>query len=879
MTVAKSTNATREHLQKGRLRTGVGVAALMGATTLSAPALAQQAEPAEAESGSPVETVETGQRRLKQVVVQATRRTGVTVQDVPVAVTAFDGDLLEDQGFNDVGDLEQAAPTVQITQTESAASGTSISIRGIGTGSNNPGFEAAVGVLIDGVFRTRTGIALSELPELESVEVLRGPQGTLFGRNTSAGVVSVTTAGPDLDEAGGFLKAGAGNYGAGEVELSLNRPLGDNWAARLDAKYRDRDGYIDDANADRSFNSIERTFLRGQLLYEDADTTARFIFDAADTDESCCSAVILEPGPIGAAVNAGAAAAGNIGIVDADPRAQRNAISPNRRYDEAVSEWGVSAQVDQELSFGNLTSITAYRDWEAVRDQDVDFTGIDRSYREDYTVGDTVFTQELRLQDEIGALDWLVGAFYMHETLDLKETIRVGTQGDLFTDLVTIGATQATPGGPFQFFGTQPFGFNPDGSTFGVAPILGVVTNPETGAPVIDPETGTPIPIFVPPTPAGAGQNDDLYEVETEALALFTHNEITVSPAGTLTVGLRYNHETKDIAEDLNAVLPACDFLQANPAALAELNAAGAGALAGLLCNPAVNTEFNGTYSDDRTEEEVTGTVKYAHAFTDDILGYVSYSRGFKAGGYNLDRAAFDAVLFGGDGAQVSDQAFESEIVDAYELGWKSAFLNGGLTINGALFFQDVSGFQENIFTGINFRTVNSDVESYGLELDVGATPMDGLVIQGGIAYTKAERQDDNLVPDGTGGLDVVAEGGEQLSNVPEYVLTGSATYTLAVSSQFDLELHGNVRWNSEAYLSSIPGLREATKNDAYALAGARVSLIDRDGRFEVSAFADNLFDEDSYNLSAFEPPELSGTIAVYPGQPRFYGAEVKFNF
>ena len=845
------------------LTVGAGATALM--TAFSAPAFAQDASTEE------VSTADTTERRLTSVVVEATRRQGVTVQDVPVAVTALDSQLLEEAGFQNVGDLEQLAPTVQITQTESAASGTNFSIRGIGTGSNNPGFEPAVGTIIDGVFRTRTGVALSDLPELSGVEVLRGPQGTLFGRNTSAGVLSINTAGPQFDGSGS-ISVGVGNFDALDVNYTGNHAFDDNWAGRIDARFRERDGYIEDVNSDRDFNSINRHFVRGQLAYEGDRTQARFIVDFAETDESCCVGVNLIQGPLAAAVNQGAAAAGLIGIADVPATERQIAASPNRSFDEAVEEVGFSAQVDHAFDFGNFTSITAYRDWEATRDQDVDFSGIDRAFREDYLLSDETFTQEFRLQNEWGNIDWLVGAFYLNQQVDLTETIRFGTQADLYTDLVAAGAAGA------QFFGTLPFGFAPDGSIVGVAPILGVVRDPTTGAPVINPATGTPIPIFVPATPEGAGQNNDEYAVETEAFALFTHNEITLSDPLTLTVGLRYNHETKDINESLNSIAPGCDFFAANPQALQGLAQAGAIALAGLVCNPAINTEGNGTFSGDRTDEEVTGTVKLSYEFTPDILTYASYSRGFKSGGYNLAREAFDYALFGGDGPDVEDQEFDAETVDAFELGWKSVWLDGNLTFNGALFYQDVKDFQENFFTGINFRTFNADVENYGLELDVGATPIDGLFLQGGFAWTKAERTEDIAVPDGTGGIDVIAQQGVQLSNVPEFVVTGAATYTMTLSDAFDLNLHGNFRWNDEAFLTPAPEIIEATKNDAYALLGARVTLVNSDFGYEVSIFGENLTDEE-YNLSVFPVPEQTGNVNAYPGLPRFYGAEVKFRW
>jgi outer membrane receptor protein involved in Fe transport len=133
-----------------------------------------------------------------EIVVTATGR-AAALQDVPVAVTAVDADTLENTGANDLRDVTQVAPSLQMGTGQSNSSGTIARIRGIGTGSDNPGFEAAVGIFVDGVYRARAGAALADLPDLERVEVLRGPQGTLFGRNTSAGAISVITAGPEFD--------------------------------------------------------------------------------------------------------------------------------------------------------------------------------------------------------------------------------------------------------------------------------------------------------------------------------------------------------------------------------------------------------------------------------------------------------------------------------------------------------------------------------------------------------------------------------------------------------------------------------------------------------------------------------------------------------
>ena len=846
--------SAKAHALKLSLCAGVGLTALMSTSLMSASA--QESEQPET------------QRRLNAVVVEATRREGTTVQDVPVSVTAFDAALLEDTGVARLNDIEQIAPSIQIAQTESAASGTSISIRGIGTGANNPGFEPAVGVLIDGVYRTRTGIALSELPELSSIEVLRGPQGTLFGRNTSAGVVSINTAKPQWDPEA-TLGVSAGNYGMVSAEATVTGPLADNLATRVDLKMRKRDGYIDDVNSGRELNNLDRFLMRGQMLYEHEDASLRIIADYGKTDEECCIGVNLIQGPTAAAVTTAASFAGLKGFANADPDDLKAALSPNREIADDVEEWGISGEYRNRIGTMNLTAITAYRDWRAVRGQDVDFSGIDRAYRDGTEITDKVFTQEVRLQDNWGNLDWLVGGFYMYEELGYSDTIRFGSQANLYTDLVTAGSTANA---------LVPSGFQLTGSLGALAPSLFVAT---PGGPVLRIAPGVPAGLpsyFIPGSFDGAGQNNDDYDVTTNAAALFTHNEYAVTDKLTATVGLRLNYEEKEIDYDINSIAPTCDFLFTadGQSVLQQLAAIGASQLALLACNPAINSEYNGTNSDSFDETNVTGTAKLAYDFTPNFMTYASYSRGFKSGGYNLDRSGFDSVLFGGDGAQPSDLQFDSETVDSYELGWKSSFNSINATLNGAIFFQDVKDFQENFFTGTNFRVLNSDVESYGLELDGSLIPMEGLTLQAGYAYTKAERKTDVVTPLGNGQNQLLASSGTQLALTPEHVVTASGTYLYNVTPNLNALLHINARYNSEHTTSAATaGIAD---NDAYTLIGGRIGLQSADGRWEFSVFGENLTDE-YYNLASFAVPEQTGTIAVYPGIPAMYGAELKVNF
>ena len=464
---------------------------LASAAVLVAPTTAAFAQDGEVTTGSAQETTVTQDQSAteqggavgdeysdNEIIVSATRR-DQAAQDVPLAVSVVGGEQLANAGVVDIRGIQQLAPSLKTTTGQSSATGAVLSIRGIGTAGDNPGFEPAVGVFIDGVFRSRAGVALAELPPIERVEVLRGPQGTLFGRNTSAGALNITTQKPKF-EFGGYVEASYGNLDEIEVKAGLTGPVSEQLALRLDGGYHKRDGYITDVNSGNRINNIDRYFVRGQALFENEDVSFRLIGDYAKTDEVCCGAVNTLSGlQIFPGIDTGAqsglalvatsvirsfagnpALAGSTGRVGipAYSRGSRDmAVSPGRSLTEAVDEWGVSGELNWDFGNATLTSITAYRDWDARRNQDIDFSGLDRAYRENYRTGIKDFTQEIRLQGTAfnDSLDWLVGGFYLNEKLTLNDTIRFGAQADQYVDGVINGLTRsvALPTG-LQLFGT-----------------------------------------------------------------------------------------------------------------------------------------------------------------------------------------------------------------------------------------------------------------------------------------------------------------------------------------------------------------------------------------------------------------------------------------
>ncbi|NIJ18924.1 outer membrane receptor protein involved in Fe transport [Sphingomonas naasensis] len=868
------------------------------------------------------------------IVVTATRR-NETVQEVPIAITAIGAELLQNAAVDNVRDLEQLAPSLQSSTGQSSATGTTIYLRGITTGGDNPGFEPAVGVFIDGVFRARAGVAISELPELERVEVLRGPQGTLFGRNTSAGALSIFTAQPQF-ETQGYVEGMYGNYNAYGVKGAITGPVSKSLALRLDAGYRKRDGYIEDVNSDRAINDIDRWNVRGQALLDTGDITFRLIGDYYQTDEQCCGAVSAVRGALAGAIEGIAAAQGLDGLYFTPgvtrafpvgsttqlnfsdmPLERRMAISPNRDFAERIRDWGFSGELNWDLGDVKLTSITAYRNWRVVRNQDIDFSGIDRAYRDGYRNELTDFTQELRLQGSGfgGKLDWLIGGFYLNESNKLRDVVQIGNDGNRYVDTVFAGQLRAAFGTPLQFFGS----LGPTVPTFGaallnpavpnslpaltavygqLAPLVGCFRAQAGTAPpglcVIPGFPSTPIPglaaLAASPLPGavpGQGNSPDDFRVKTNAFALFTHNIINVTDKLSVTLGARWNHEKKDMTASINNNLGSCTFFNqvraGNAAAVAYANVLKQ--IPGLFnnlfllsCNPAVNTEFNGNYQDDFTDNEITGTAKLAYKISNRLLAYASFDHGYKSGGYNLDQATFDSVLLGGNGAQGSDLRFGAETVDAYEIGFKAS-PSREFTLNVAAFYMNFYNLQSLVFSGNNFVVQNVPKSiSKGIEIESTIRPARDLTFQLGYSYISAKYSDSNDF------LNTPLQGqeGRQFNNQPEHTVVIAGTWTPRLTNALNGLLHVDMRYNSEVNIpSSNPDPandRTTLFNPGYALVNASLGVQSSNGKWRGEVFVENATNQ-YYHITGFAVPEQTGNYAAYPGTPRFYGARVRVGF
>jgi len=919
-----------------------------GLFALSVPAQAQEtdtdqgtAQPTEGATaeGAAVDdqAVEAQPVDSSDIIVTATRR-NEALSDVPLAVSAVTAETLEYSGASDIRQLTQLSPSLLVSSTSSEAGAGVARIRGIGTVGDNPGLESSVAVFIDGVYRSRTGVGLTELGAVDRIEVLRGPQGTLFGRNASAGLISIITAKPRF-QTSVYGQLDIGNYDMRRVELGATGPVSDSVALRLDGVYMKRDGFLHDVISGRDINNRDRWLIRGQALFQpNDDLSIRLVADYAKRDEECCGAPFLpardftaagdQPSTI-AAIERGLGA-----IINDDPFDRDTSITPGRSYRSDVKDYGLSGELVYDFGGAELTSITAYRFNRYVRGQDADFNNLDILYRDDDGSAFNrfkTFTQELRLQGEAlgDRLDWLVGGYYADEKLRVDDNLAYGQDYARYANCLV--ANNFAAFAPTIVNTASPTCFN-TAVAAGLLPFL-----PPSQQPVLSAFARLGVfaaPIFnnsgfsnLATAFAFPGQTingvgiDDTWKQSSRNWALFTHNIFSVTDTIKLTVGARYTRERKKVTADLRDNNVLCTFFSG-------------GALAALKTLPCVSPSVPGgvfTDSDTKTEGKLSGTAVLSWKPVDSLLTYVSFSRGYKAGGFNLDRAAL--ARGGGNGAicMTSTQTgcaafgaasisnnltFKPETNDAYELGAK---YNGrGIDVNAALFQQEFKNFQLNTFNGLNFIVENinacSDdladadednsaatgactgklkpgVRSRGLEIEVFTRPMSDLALNLGGTYVQTKYRDDLV---GAGGRPLTNAlfqlPNRRVSNSSALAVTGSAAWTPPIGgSGMKGLLYADFRHQSRLNTGSDLDLEKIQKG--ITTVNGRIGLHGPDSAWAVELWAQNLFNKDYMQVAFDAPIQGSGTeravdrgfitratqlFGAFLAEPRTYGITLR---
>jgi iron complex outermembrane receptor protein len=369
---------------------------------------------------------------LEEVVVTAQKREQ-SLQDVPISVAAVTAVSLEQNRIQTIFSLQTIVPGLQVQAVDPPGQGTAMAIRGLGTSVFNMGFDPAVATFVDGIYRSRSGlVASSDFLDLERVEVLKGPQGTLFGKNTTAGLVHMISKKPDFDGVSGTAEAGFEDYNRYRLKASVNLPAGDRAAFRLAGSYANGDGWMKVIGG-KDIHDLNRWSVKAQMLLQPIDTLSiHVIADYAEANELCCAPMRNRNDPNTVAINGPLAAAAGSGIVD-PPNLDRLVVDLNVPPRFQAKDGGISAEVNWKVGDMTVTSLTGYRDYEDSNTKDNDFTGVDmlRSRQNLPKVG--LLSQELRLagESEVGSgrkLNWVVGGFYSDEEIRLQNDFIWGSQ-------------------------------------------------------------------------------------------------------------------------------------------------------------------------------------------------------------------------------------------------------------------------------------------------------------------------------------------------------------------------------------------------------------------------------------------------------------------
>lgn len=835
-----------------------------------------------------------------EIVVTATKREQ-TLQQVPVAVTVTTADVINRAKIRDIKDLTSVVPSLRVSEHQSSAQ-TDFLIRGFGNGANNAGIEPSVGVFIDGVYRSRSAAQIADFPDVKRVEVLRGPQSTLFGKNASAGVVSISTMEPQF-KPGGSAEISYGNYNALVLKAMATAPLSDTVAVSVAGGYNRRDGTVHDGNTGNNTNNRDRWFVRGQMLYApDGGPRIRLIADYSQINENCCAVVNLQSSSSTAAIQALGGRVNPAGSPYGDVYNNFNSINRIRDY-------GFSGQIDHEIGGIKLTSITAYRHNSNYNNQDSDFTSADLLGQNSANVTINTFTQELRASAKLGdKVNLLLGAYYFNEKINQTGALLYGSQMRPYADLLIRAAS---------------------GNTLNVASL-------ETTFGTLQGNPAKYAGQFFKP---GTGLSE-AYHLANEAISIFGQMDWKITPRLTLTGGLNYTKDNKhywtgvqssDVFSsiDLNAMRTAATnagisqtiggllsvpggfaspaqiaaFAGANPAAYNAVVTGVSTQTAQLLALRALQfmppfLNVPNAVEPGRTDDgNLSFTARVAYEASRQLNFYASIATGFKASSINLSRdsrpALSDSAAIVASGLATTNLRYggrfaRPEKSTVYEVGMKANW--SVATLNAAAFYQSIKDFQSNIFTGIGFDLLNADKESvYGFEFEGSVRPTPELTLAASVTYLLARY--DRFTNSSFGDIS-----GARPAGIAPLSTTMSATWDKPIGGEQHIILRGN--WHYESPIQNQDGLPGfITKNpltgaiisyqtglDAARPFKRTVSEIDASAtwqiskKFELSLWGRNLTDF-RYISVIFDSPAQTGSVSGYVNTPRTFGVAALAKF
>ncbi|MGC4252046.1 MAG: TonB-dependent receptor [Sphingobium sp.] len=810
------------------------LASVAGTSLITSHAFAEEAP-------SAADSAEQASSPRGDVIVVTARRRQETAQEVPLAISVIKGDSIEATGNFNVVKLQQLAPTLQVYTTNPR--NTSVNIRGLGVpfGLTSDGFEQGVGIYVDDVYNSRVAAATFDFLDVSQVEVLRGPQGTLYGKNTTAGAINITTNQPTFDFEG-RAELTVGNLNYKQAKAAISGPLSDTIAARIAVAATSRRGTLYNVTTDRWINEQDNLGIRGQLLFKpNDDFSITLSGDYSRQDPECCGTVFVRVGTTQRALTrqydalVSAINAANPGRNYATP--SRNPYDRLTDLDSSLSAGnkigGVSAKAVWNVGPGTLTSVTAWRFWDWKPENDRDFTGLSVVSKSQNPSQQDQYSQEFRYNYESQKIDFVVGLFGFKQRIDTQGTEQQGADASRWS----LSGTQAA---------------NPA--------ILQGLTATNT------------------------------QWLKSTSAALFGQLSWKVTDALTLQPGARLNYDKKSGFYQRVVTNGAGQVISCTPTPTAGTDlAAQCGVYQPQVSAPS-DSAWNFTYD-----------FNINYKIARDILAYATYAKSFKTLGINQNGLPLNAD----NTVNYDAGTVKPESVNHFEVGLKTQFWDRRATFNLTAFRTEIKNFQATVnggqFGTVRGYLANADkVRSQGIEADFKVVASDRLTAYVNGAYTDAKYKkftNAPCPPELSGGTsqpsgaapDYSQPGvpgalsprqcdisGQDLPGVSKWAFSYGAEYNIPVTllakeGQVYLGIDGNYRshWNSNASPSIYTNVK------GYALTNFRAGF--RGEGFDVFGWVRNAFDV-NYIDNLQVAPGNTGLIAGTPGDPRTWGGTIKFS-
>jgi iron complex outermembrane receptor protein len=697
---------------------------------------------------------------LEQMVVTAQKRTE-NLQEVPLSIAAFSGEDLTRFGIYDTQSLQTATPGLVFNNTGSSAQPY---LRGVGTRFAFAGLEPSVATYVDDRYLARAQATIFELADIERIEVLRGPQGTLYGRNATGGAIRVLTRGVD-EEVSGNITATLGNYDTRAISGTVNLPVSSTFGTRLTALIRKRDGYADNLEPSGvpELDDRDVTVLRGKFRWDISDRVSSLLTLQYSDQEDNVGNDLIDLSPPG--LNLGIAAGGISGTSRGEVATAIDSIIE----DEQLS---LDLRFDVNLTGFDFVSITGYHDFEQNTSTDADGTSAPEIDAVQVPQEAQAFSQEFQLLSvSDGPWDWITGLYFFDETADFEVIL------------------------------------DRDGDTL-------------------------------------ESQGDQ--RAETTAFALFGQATYEFNPNWSLTLGARWSYEEKKVR-------------------VRESTIAGA-------------TLVPVPFADEDDWSELTPKLTLVRRIEPGMF-YLTYARGFKSGGFNYAASAGSGV------------PLDPEILDMFELGWKTTHADGRLQLSGSLFYYDYKDLQVTRVvagTGVTVTENAADAEALGLDLEIAWAPSDWMHLTAGLSLLDSKYKEFDAsatvfnaalsgVPDEPGMSTVLFDAsGESLLRAPDASLFLSAVVEIPLGS---IRAPVTVTYSyKDDYLFDFvadPSTERLVQN-SYGLLTARATLTTAGDAWSFSIWGNNLTNEEDYYMDIVAN---AAGIRGSPGAPRTWGVDLTFRF